>query len=78
LQVPELLSLGSSLSFEPKRVTPPLPVPLSELAARGEAEPEGETFVAPTGEEERYAPEATLRALEELYSLYDGTSTTPE
>jgi superfamily II DNA/RNA helicase len=68
-EVPQLLALGGSLRFTPRRVTAPEPMPLADLAARAG---DGAAFSGASGEEERMAPEAAARALEDIFSLYDG------
>lgn len=68
-EVPQLLALGGSLRFTPRRVTAPDPTPLADLAARPG---DGSTFSGASGDEERMAADAVARALEDIYSLYDG------
>mmetsp|Transcript_39381 Transcript_39381/g.124224 ORF Transcript_39381/g.124224 Transcript_39381/m.124224 type:complete len:449 (+) Transcript_39381:113-1459(+) len=69
-EVPQLLQLGDELHFSPTPTAAPEPPPLAQLAAEGEGG--GASFIAPSGDEESIAAEEVAKALEDIYSLYEG------
>ena len=69
-EVPQLLQLGDELHFSPTPTAAPEPPPLAQLAEEGEGG--GASFIAPSGDEESIAAEEVAKALEDIYSLYEG------